>query len=191
MRIELNLASRPTENRRRFVVLTGTAMVVLLALAVFQGAMYWRRWGSGRQTERRVVEMQAEIKRLDDEQKRLEASLQRPEAVQVFDASYFLNGLILQKSFSWTRLFMDLEKLVPYGIQITSIHPMVQETNRIDLDMMVAGKSTDELTDFVSRLEHSDKFGTVLVRTEAPPEGGTATSPGVARLSLTVTYVQK
>lgn len=191
MRIELNLASRPTENRRRYVVLTATAMVVLLALAVFQGAMYWRRWGSGRQTEHRVVEMQAEIKRLDDEQKQLEASLQRPEAVQVFDASYFLNGLIRQKSFSWTQLFMDLEKLVPYGVEISSIHPDVQENNRIDLSMMVAGKTTDDLLEFVRRLEGSDKFGIPTLRTETPPESTTAAAPGVARLSLTVIYVQK
>lgn len=189
MRIELNLASRPTENRRRFVVLAGTGIGILLALAIFQGAMYGRRWGSGRQSERRAAEIQAEIQRLDQQQNALDQSLRRPEAARVFDASYFLNGLILQKSFSWTQLFMDLEKLVPYNVQVTSIHPSVVEANRIELDLLVAGKSTDDLLEFVRRLERSEKFGTPTVRTEAPPEPGQPSS--TARLSVTVGYVQK
>lgn len=188
MRIELNLATRPTEKRRRFLVLAGTGMVVLLALAVFQGAWYWHRWAGERNVARRTSQALANINRLDDEQKRLIDSLQRPEAVRIFDASYFLNSLILQKGFSWTQLFMDLEKLVPNDVQVVAIHPQVLDANRISLDLQVAGKSTEQLLEFVRRLERGDKFGSTELKQEMPPPGGV---DNTARLTLSVIYAQK
>jgi type IV pilus assembly protein PilN len=187
MRIELNLASRPTENRRRFLVLAGTGIALLLALAVYQGASYWRKWGSERETARRTLELQAEIRRLDAQQQKLEESLRRPEAVQVLETSYFLNGLILQKSFSWTRIFMDLEQLMPDDVQVATIHPIVKESG-IQLDMTLVAKNSDQMAEFVRRLERSEKFGKPVLKQETPPAGGLENS---ARLSLTVDYVQK
>ncbi len=188
MRVELNLASRPSENHRRYLMVAGTGVAVLLLLAVLQGATYLRNWSGGRDVGRRAAELQAQVARLDTEQKQLEQALRQPQAAEVLDLSYFLNTLILQKSFSWTRTFMDMEKLIPNDVQVISIRPEVLEANKIALEMVVTGKSTEELLELVRRIETSDKFGTPVVRQETPPEG---TSDVSARLSLAVTYVQK
>jgi len=188
MRIELNLATRPTENRRRFLALTGTGIVVLLALAVLQGAWYWHRWAGERDVARRTTQAQAETKRLDEEQKTLADSFERQEAVRIFDTSYFLNTLILQKGFSWTQLFMDLEKLVPSDVQVVAIHPQVLDSNSINLDLQVAGKNIEQLLEFVRQLERSDKFWRTELKQETPPAGGMDSS---TRLTLSVIYAQK
>lgn len=194
MRIELNLASRPIVNRRRVLVLGTAAFVVLLGLAIFQAATYARNWGSGRAIAENVARLESQSTQLQREQKQLEDRLKRPDAVQVLDLSYFLNSLIIQKSFSWTQTFMDLEKIVPDDVLIVSLRPEVLEPNRVRLDLVAIGKSPDALLDFVRRLEQSDKFSEPLLRQYTPPPP-TTTPAGpaneTARLTFSVIYVQK
>lgn len=189
MRIELNLASRPTENRRRFYVLTGTGVVLLTLLAVMQASAYWHNWGSGRDVGARTAQMRSELDRLETEQKRLEQGLAQPQAREVLEMSYFLNSLIFQKSISWTQIFMDLENLMPNQVQILSIRPQVLENNQVRLEMQIAGQSTDQLLEFLRRVEKSDKFGTPVLSQENPPVAGAPDN--AARLTLTVLYAQK
>ncbi len=189
MRVELNLASRPTVNRRRFNVLAGSALLLLLLLAVAQGVAYFHSWGSDRAIGLMAERMRAEIARMESERNKLEQQLQQPEAREVIERAQFLNSLILQKSISWTQLFMDLEKLMPSRAQVISIRPEVLDTQQIRLEMSVAGESMDQLLEFVRRIETSEKFGTPVLQQEVPPGAG-ASDPTI-RLGLTVLYAQK
>ncbi len=189
MRIELNLASRPTENRRRFYVLVGTGAAVLLALALLQGTAFFRDWWSGRDLARQTERLRAETLRLETEQRKLELQLRLPEVRYVLDRSYFLNSLILQKSVSWTQIFMDLEKLMPDRVQVLSIHPEMLDGRQIRLDMSVAGESMGQLLELLRRIEKSDKFNNPVLSSEQPPPVG-GQDPSI-RLTLTVLYAQK
>jgi len=37
------------------------------------------------------------------------------------ERSLFLNALIDRKAISWTKLFADLEKVVPYNVRLVSV----------------------------------------------------------------------
>lgn len=189
MRIELNLATRPSENKRRFYVLTGTGVVLLLILAVFQVTSLVRSWSSVRGFGERAGQLRSEIAGLDKEERGLEQDLRQPQARDVIDRSYFLNSMILQKSISWTQIFMDLEKLVPDRVQISSIRPELMENNKVRLDMAVSGESLGQVLEFVKRVEKSDQFGSPIVSSETPPPRGEK-DPTV-RITLSVLYAQK
>ena len=189
MRIELNLATRPTVNRRRFYVLAGSGVVLLLILAVVQAASLARSWSSGRGFGDRTVQLRAGIDTLETEQGALEQDLQQPQARDVIDRSYFLNSLILQKSVSWTQIFMDLEKLMPDRVLVTSIRPEMMENNQVRLDMAIQGESVPQVLEFLRRIEKSDKFGSPVVSTETPPARGEKEAS--VKVSLSVLYVQK
>lgn len=189
MRIELNLASRPAENQRRFYVLAGTGIVLLLLLAVAQATTFLRGWWSVREVGPQTERLRAELGRMENEQKRLEQDLRQPEARDVIERSYFLNSLILQKSISWTQIFMDLERLIPDRVQVASIRPEVVDNNQIRLDMLVAGESMEQLLEFLRRVEKSHKFGTPVLSHELPPGAGSQ-DPSI-KLALSVLYAQK
>ena len=53
----------------------------------------------------------------------------------------FLNALLLRKGISWTRIFADLEKVLPYNVRIIQIHPTVDSQNQVSLDMQVGAES--------------------------------------------------
>ncbi len=188
MRIELNLASRGVKNQRRFYVLAGTAVAVLLVAAVIQAGWWFRDWYSGRGLAQRIEALRADVSRSEAERRRLEQQLQQPQSRDVMARAYFLNSLILQKSVSWTQIFMDLEKLVPDRVQVVSITPAVLDNNLIRLDMNVSGESLEKILEFMRRIETSEKFGTPIPRTETPPQGRAETGTLV---TLEVMYAQK
>ena len=47
------------------------------------------------------------------EQAQLDAVLRKPENAEVLERSVFLNALLVRKGISWTRIFADLEKVLP------------------------------------------------------------------------------
>ena len=49
--------------------------------------------------------------------------LNRPENRNTRDESQFLNELIERKSFSWTRVLENLEKVMPPRVHLVSISP--------------------------------------------------------------------
>jgi len=57
------------------------------------------------------------------------------------DQSQFLNGLIQRKAFSWTRVFEDLEQVMPGSLHVVSLRPVLSDENQMKLEMKVAGDS--------------------------------------------------
>lgn len=189
MRIELNLASRPSQHLRRFYLLAGAALAILVVVAAIQSTLFLRDWWSGRNLAKQVDRLSDEVARLQADETRLDQQLNRPEARDVIDRAGFLNFLILQKSVSWTQIFMDLEKLVPNRVQVASIRPEVLTSNRVRLDMSISGEGHGQLVEFVRRVETSDKFGEPVLSAETPPAQGAQDTGN--RLTLTVLYAQK
>ena len=189
MHIELNLASRPVENLRRFYTLAGTGVVLLALLAAAQATIFFRDWWGGREVSQQTELLRGEVLRLEAEQEKFEQQLEQPQVQEVMDRSYFLNALIFHKSISWTQILMDLEELVPDRVMVVSIRPEIVERSRVRLEMLVVGESTDQLLEFLRRIEGSAKFGTLVLSQEVPAPDA-AQDPSI-KLGLSVFYGQE
>ena len=67
--------------------------------------------------------------------------MRRPENAEVLERSLFLNTLIDRKAISWTKIFEDLEKVMPYNVRLVSVRlPAVDSNNQVLLDMVVGAK---------------------------------------------------
>ena len=69
----------------------------------------------------------------------------------------YINRLIQQRTFSWTRLLNDLETLTPANLQIVSIRPQLVG-QEIGIEIIANGRSTHDYIEFISHLESSGKF---------------------------------
>ena len=175
MRIDINLATRPYEDARRFwtrwglgVGLLGLVTLALLGLAVHG----WIDAGRDRQ---RINELQREIAERDAERARAQAFLDRPANRSTRDQSQFLNSMIERKGFSWTRVFEDLEQVMPSNLHVVYLRPEMNEQNQMLLQMRVAGDTRAGAIELVHRMEQSRHFqGTQLVQENVGSENGTA-----------------
>lgn len=188
MRLNINLATQPYQDVRRFLFRWGIALALLaflsavLVYAAVSAIMSWRS------VSRQENELRAKIADRDRARSSAEAFLNRPENRSTRDQSQFINGLIARKAFSWTQVLSDLEHMVPAGLQVTAIRPEISETNQLQLRLTVAGQSRERAIDLVRRLEESKHFRNAEVVNElAPGTGGQADSG--FRFEISATYV--
>jgi Tfp pilus assembly protein PilN len=169
MNIRLNLATRPLEGNRRFVVgatTIGTAGLIAMLILGWHAYGAWRADKAFRAEETRL---EGEMNGLQVERDSLDQFFNQPAMTQRRDRAAFLNSLITQRAFPWTRIFMDLEKSLPEGVRVVSIEPRLVG-DHLELRLLV-GASTDEgKLKFLRALEGSGDFSAIEVLNDGRSE---------------------
>lgn len=157
MRIVINLASRPYQDERRFYRNWGSALVVAILLTALMVLISYRHyvntkreWAQARETETKL----AELKKQEAQAQQI---LAQPENRGTRDRSYFLNAAIIRKSFSWTRLMEDMEKVMPAGLRVVAIAPSV-DRNHFVLKLQVQGERRETAVELLRNMERSAHF---------------------------------
>lgn len=162
MRMTLNLASRPFFELRpvllRLRIVAGALMVLALVLFLLL-----------RRAEVKADRAQAVVHRwtvasrqLQQEWQQDQALMREPANAATLERSDFLNQIFLRKSFSWTTAMMDLELVLPQGVQVMSIDPQMTKEGRVMMRLRVNGPR-DKVVGLVSNLEKSPHFIEPLV----------------------------
>ena len=157
MRISINLATRPFVELRPLFLRLRIAMVLLVAVAIALGV-----WAHAVQQRLNVATAQMDSLRnqtnaSQQERLRNEARMRTGPNAAVLDRAHFLNRIFLEKSFSWTAVMMDLENVLPTGVQVTSIDPSISQSGDVIIHLRVSGER-DRAVQLVRNLEHSRRF---------------------------------
>ncbi|MGA8272984.1 MAG: hypothetical protein WB919_15585 [Candidatus Sulfotelmatobacter sp.] len=166
MRLDINLASQRYEDARQFWTRWGTALAAVSVLTLVLIAITVMGWYAARRDHATMAAYRAEIAQRDRTRQQAEAFLNRPENRSTRDESHFLNQLIERKSFSWTRVLEDLEKVMPARVHLVSISPELDEDNQLSLKMLVAGDSRDRAIELARRMEDSRRFAQTYIENE-------------------------
>jgi len=180
MRLDINLATRPYEDAREFwtrwglgVGLLGVLTLLLLGLAV-------RGWTNAGRDRHDIVQLQEQIAERDSERAKAQAFLDMAANRSTRDQSQFLNGLIQRKAFSWTRVFEDLDRVMPPNLHVVSLRPELNDQNQMELEMKVGCDTRAAAVELVHRMEGSKHFqGAQLVSEGQTGEAGTGVAASV------------
>ncbi len=158
MRVNINLASQPYEAAREFRRRMGMVVAALaVAGIILLGYIIQQRLAS-RGINRQISEVNAELDSLGHEKAQAQAILSRPANRVVADQSQFLNELFARKALSWTHVFSEMERIMPYNIHVVSMKPEYTKDNQLLLHMVVATDSRDRAVELVRRMEKSSHF---------------------------------
>jgi type IV pilus assembly protein PilN len=116
-----------------------------------------------------VSRLNDQVRRATAEQSQLDAVLRKPQNAEVLEQSVFLNALLLRKGISWTKIFADLEKVVPYNVRIIQIRPSVSAQGQISLDLMVGADTNTAVIDLIKALDGNKLFSYSDVKVLQPP----------------------
>lgn len=178
MKFNINLATQPYENARRFFMLWGAVLLVVAALTgalVYGAVLGWRHTHA---VSQRIAIENSNLDKLTQQEQADVAILNKPENRDVKERSEVLNGLIRRKEFSWTLIFADLEHLMPTRLHVVSIKPQLDLNNDIEVHMRVAGDSRDKAIELVHNMEQSRDFRHAQVISETSLEHEQGRSPG-------------
>jgi type IV pilus assembly protein PilN len=188
MRLDINLASQPYEDAREFWLRWGTALAAAIVMTLALVTLTITGWFAARRDHAKIAQLKVEIAQRDRTRAQAEAYLNQPENRSTRDQSQFLNELIERKSFSWTRVLEDLEKVMPARVHLLSIHPELGDDNQLTLKMVVGGDSRERAIELARRMEDSRRFTQTHIDTE---NGGETSSPGgdTVKLNIDAIYV--
>jgi len=165
MKIRLNLATSPLEGNRRFAVGAATAAVVGLAALFLLAGRAYQVWRAETAFRAEQAQIETDMARLRSERRELEQFFNRPETVQRRELASFLNSLIAQRAFPWTRIFMDFERSLPPGVRVVSIEPRLVD-DYVQLRLTIGAASDEGKLKFLRSLEGSKAFSRIEVQGE-------------------------
>lgn len=157
MRISINLATRPFVELRPLFARLRLVMVALAVMAVGLGFALHSMKQRARVAEAAMHELKVETSVVENERAANEARMREPRNRAVLERSKFLNALFESKSFSWTSVMMDLENVLPAGVQVTSIDPVISAEGDVNIHLRVSGPRELQV-DLVRNLERSQRF---------------------------------
>lgn len=188
MRIPINLSTEPFRRDRPVLVASGALAAVLALLLCVVGYLIVADRARMKDTRVAVAKLDSELRKVSSEQARLEGTLRQPANAEVLQRSYLLNTLIEHKAISWTKIFSDLETVMPIETRIISVRlPQITQLREVVLDVEVGAKDPGPFLVLLNHLNKSPLFGPVAMKGTQPP---TQQEP-VYKFRFTVNYAQK
>lgn len=188
MRLDINLATHPYEDARRFWFRWGGALAALGVVTIALLFILTTAWINAGKDRRLMREQRSEIGARDREKASAQALMNLPQNSVTRDRSQFLNDLFYRKSFSWTMVFEDLERVMPPGLHVVSIHPELTADNELEIKIQVAGESRERAIELAQKMEQSDHFQQTRIDEENSESG--SSNPGDAvQFHISALYV--
>ncbi len=157
IKIDTNLASRPFVNRRKFYLVAGGLLTVVVAVSHWNFSQYQAVRTRRAEANQLLARDRGRFEVLGQEQEKVLARLQTPETAEFLDELEHINQLIRRRTFSWTLLLNDLERLTPPNLHVVSIKPQISNRGFV-VEIVANGRSSKDNIQFVSNLEGSGKF---------------------------------
>jgi type IV pilus assembly protein PilN len=188
MRIPVNLAGEPFRRDRPLLIASVVASLLLAGLLGVLLFMSATDRGRMRETRAEVDRLTGELRSISAQQNILNATLRQPANAFVLERSLLLNTLVERKSVSWTKIFADLEGVMPANVRLIQVRlPQIDSQNQVLLDMVVGAQGPAPVIDFLKKLQESPRFGPATVHTSLPPSD----NEPLYRYRVSVNYAQK
>ena len=170
---DLNLSTRPFRPYR--AANFGLLVLLLALLAVSAGQVLSYQQYSSLANESRQVEQEVRMsnEELTTQVQQLNAKMASGNANTKLSEVELLNRLLVRKSFSWTTVFANLERIMSDDVRLLSLVPFVDEKGQIALTMGIRGRTLSDANAFLRTLEDSDIFSDVslAVQQNSSPSG--------------------
>ncbi len=177
MKLNLNLATSPLENNRRFIAGAGLAGLLALIFLIVLSHQTYSTWRANSAIRADISRVEHEIQIETDRQADLGRYFELPEAKTVLDRSNFLNSLIAARTFPWPKIFEDLEKTLPPGVRVINIAPRL-EGGRAAIKITVGAMDDASKVEFLQKIEGSKAFSGIRVIDEKYSDKQADRGPG-------------
>jgi type IV pilus assembly protein PilN len=157
MRVQLNLASRPFVELGPLYLRLRILIVLLAVIAAPLWLLVATEKHKASEAQARLNAVEQKIQALESQRQAFQAQMREPKNAAVLTQSQFLNQVFASKAFSWTAVMMDLENVLPSGVQVMNIDPVVSRNGKVTIRLRVSGPH-DRAVDLVRNLEHSHRF---------------------------------
>ena len=170
MKTHFNLATAPLENNRRFIAGSSALGLIAIAAMVFLSTHAIHARQANREMRVSIDLLREQIRVSLRQQESLRNAFKSPQAVEALKRSQFLNGLIEARTFPWTKMFADLEQILPAGVRVTRISPQMDSEGHVKVEFSVGAVNDEQEHKFLESLDSSPVFSDIHITQESHPE---------------------
>lgn len=158
----LNLASTPFRNRTMPWLLSALVLLILFFAFVFMYAHWSNTATEAKTVDTSLKEIQEKLKVFEDKEKQVAQEL-TPQQQQLLVATH---KLVDRKEFSWSRLFSDLENVLPGTVSVSQIN--VTDIRRrgdrteAEIEFSVLSRRYPDVMGMIDRMNSSGMFNAEL-----------------------------
>ncbi|MDI1243314.1 MAG: hypothetical protein PSX80_15480 [bacterium] len=155
---KLNLSTHPFRNRTTPYLLALGLLVLGAIGGVFALSQLYSYSKDNELARKQVEQMEAEVARLKNEGSKVQQSLS-PEQRELLIASH---KLVANKSFGWSRLFADLESVLPGSVSASriAVENVYRDGDRVkaELELGVVSRDYQAVTGMIGTMNNSGLF---------------------------------
>jgi type IV pilus assembly protein PilN len=188
MRLDINLASQKYEDVRTFFWRWGASLAILAALAGVLGGLAYLKHNRILQAQQQTRSLQNQIARLQDTRDNALRVDNLPENRGVTEEKKFWNQQLSRRSFSWTQLINELQKIMPNRAYLNSVQPELTPDHRLKLKLIITGEKSENARELQHKMENSSRFRSPMILSETP-EAGRLGMPPTVRFEIESDYV--
>ena len=163
----------PFYNERAVHLLLALAGVVVVVLTAFNAIRIIALSRQNTELSSLINRDHDEAQRLTREAQRIRAGINQAELEATANAAALANSLIDQRTFSWTEFFNHIEETLPPDVMLTSVRPSFTD-NVTTIQMTVLGRRSEDLDEFMEKLEATGRSTQCCRPSGTPPTGSTA-----------------
>jgi type IV pilus assembly protein PilN len=184
MKIAVNLASQPYVELQPVYKRLRTWMAILALTACALWFLYRSERGQAQDAMNRVATVQRHVQELENQELNYKTLMAKPRNAAILKQSDFLNSLFRRKAFSWTATMEDLENVLPGGVQVLSIEPIISKDGHVSIHLRVTG-ARDRALDLIRNLEKSQHFASPRLMSETLASNGSGSAAEMQPISAT------
>src|ERR1700691_4694458 len=157
MRVQLTLAPRPFVELGPLYLRLRVLIILLALIALPLWLMLASEKSKASEAAARLTDVKQKIQAIESQRQAFQSQMREPQNAVVLSQAQFLNQVFASKAFSWTAVMMDLENVLPSGVQVLNIDPVISRDGKVTIRLRVNGPH-DRGVDLVRNLEHSHRF---------------------------------
>ncbi len=159
--LRTNLATRPFYNERAAHVALGLVALIVAGLTIANLVSVVRLSRQNTVLGATMREDRTTAAELTRKARQTRQEINQDELKVIVAAAREANALIDGRTFSWTALFNQLESTLPPDVMLSSVRPTIDD-NGTKVTMVVVGRRTADLDEFMEKLEATGAFENVL-----------------------------
>jgi len=173
--LKSNLSTRPFYNDRLVSLAILAGLVAGLALTAFNVTQILSLTEERSVYTQQIGRDRAEAARIRTAADAVQGSVDQQQLRMLAGSTREANGLIDQRTFSWTGFFETVEQTLPLDARLIAVAPRVERGN-ILIAVVVVAKSVGDLQAFTEALQNTGEFYDVLVAADQLNDDGTHTA---------------
>ncbi len=182
----MNLARRPFTNDILIWSGVGLLLVAVLSLSLWNGGQFLATKSQVREMTSRRQALDRQMGDAGQRERDLIREIEAARSGLLTSRATFANTIIQSHAFSWTRLFNELEKVMPLGVRLVNIRPRIGDG--IHIRMNGVARNSQAFWELQDNLDAWPVFGNVYPDGIAPSASRAGVMAGELIVSLETEY---